>query len=502
MVLAVTPRGNAVYEPDGSVLESFFWSRGKFDCIQGPIGSGTSSACCHRVWVQACEQSPDADGVRRTRWIVARRTYKELRDTTIKTWLDWFPEHIWGPLIRAEPGYHHLKRDHPSGDGTKVDCEVIFLALPDPDTAESVLASYEITGFFVNEGQFFEKPVVDELLSRCSRYPSMKNGPGATWFGGWMDMNAPSEGHWVPYMRGDLPLPPEIDDDEAKVYEKPADWHFFVQPPGLLEVVVDGQVRYRENPEAENQRNLRESYLEKIQGKPKEWIDRRVLNKTGLYVAGKPVYPTFSESAHISSRQLEARPGFPVIVGLDFGREPAAVFLQNLHGGWVMLSELIGQFESAQIFAPRVRNHLMQRYPGLHYEFYGDPRGADGGQNVEATAYDVFMAKGMRVYPATSDNNPQMRRSAVEGVLQRRGGLLIDPRCLVTKTGMAGGYHYPKVKGLPGVYSERPRKNQYSHAVEALENALLGGGEGDHVIKGSRPKAMPSPVRRHKMRLR
>ena len=209
-MLRVTQRGNFVYEPDGKVLTDFFWNRDRFCCIQGPIGSGTSTASCHKIWAMACEQEADYDGVRRTRWIITRDTYKSLRETTVKTWLEWFPEEVWGTFIRSEPMFHHLKRDHPSNDGTKVSCEVIFLAIPDPDVAEAVLASYEITGFFMNEGQFAEKEVVDELLSRCSRYPSMKNGPGATWFGGWMDMNAPVEGHWVPYMRADIPLPPEM----------------------------------------------------------------------------------------------------------------------------------------------------------------------------------------------------------------------------------------------------------------------------------------------------
>ena len=512
MALPVTIRGGgvfAVYEPDGEVLSGFFWDRSKFGVIQGPIGSGTSSCCCHKIWVLACEQEPDLDGVRRSRWIVARTTYKELRETTIKTWLEWFPENVWGGMIRAEPAIHRLvdvgrggPRVHPSGDGTFVDCEVIFLALPDPDVAESVLASYEITGFFVNEGQFFEKAVIDELLSRCSRYPSMKNGPGATWYGGFMDMNAPVEGHWVPYMRGDLPLPVDMDDDEKAGFEKPDEWGFFVQPPGLIEAKVEGKVVYQPNPLAENQRNLKESYLDKIKGKPKAWIDRRVLNKVGLYVDGKAVYPTFSEVEHVAKRDLEAIDGAPIIVGLDFGREPAAAFCQCVNGRWVVLSELIGQNESAQIFAPKVKRHLAQKYPGFRAEFWGDPRGADGGQNMETTAYDVFNAHGMRVLPATTDNNPEMRRSTVEAVLQRRNGLLVNPACLVSKTGFAGGYHYPKVKGISGVFQERPRKNRYSHIIEAIENALLGGGEGDTVVIGMRERSRPSPVRRHKIRMR
>lgn len=502
-MLRVTERGNFVYEPDGKVLTEFFWNRDKFCCIQGPIGSGTSTASCMKIWKLACDQEPDYDKTRRTRWIITRDTYKSLRETTVKTWLEWFPEEIWGQFIRSEPMFHHLKRDHPSGDGTKIDCEVIFLAIPDPDVAEAVLASYEITGFFMNEGQFAQKEVVDELLSRCARYPSMKNGAGATWFGGWMDMNAPVEGHWVPYMRGDIPIPPEMSDDERSAFDRPEDWAFLVQPPGLLEQMVEGKPVYTENPLAENQRFLRETYLEKVKGKKKSWVDRRVLNKVGLYMHGKPVYPTFSEVDHVSDKEMEPVDGIPIIVGLDGGRFPAAAFAQNINGTWRILSEVTKDNMSAALFAPMVKRHIAQRYSGSKIEFWGDPRMLDRNQTTEVTTGDVFQNLEMQIMPATSDNDVDTRRSTVENVLDRRNGLLINPSCLMAKRAMAGGYHYAKIKGTAGMYSPRPVKNAYSHIAEALENALIGGGEGFALVTNpTREKPRPSPVQQTRVRLR
>jgi hypothetical protein len=502
-MLRVTERGNFLYEPDGGVLTEFFWNRDKFCCIQGPIGSGTSTASCHKIWKLACDQAPDYDKVRRTRWIISRDTYKSLRETTVKTWLEWFPEEYWGPFIRSEPMFHHLKRKHPSGDGTMIDCEVIFLAIPDADVAEAVLASYEITGFFLNEGQFAVKDIVDELLSRCARYPSMKNGSGATWFGGWMDMNAPIEGHWVPYMRGDIPVPPEMDEDEASAYKKPDDWTFLVQPPGLIERIVDGHPVYEPNPLAENQKYLRESYIEKVKGKKRSWIDRRVLNKVGLYVDGKAVYPTFSDVDHVHPREVYPKDGVPIVVGLDFGREPAAAFMQNVNGLWTLHYELIGENESAELFAPKVKRLLSRHFSNMKAEFWGDPRGKDGTQATETTAYRVFENHGMRVIPATDDNDPELRRSTVESVLERRNGLRINPGCIVAKRGFAGGYHFRKIKGVAGLYSPKPVKNVYSHIIEAAENALIGGGEGYALVTNpTRERAQPSPVRSRKVSLR
>jgi hypothetical protein len=194
--------------------------------------------------------------------------------------------------------------------------------------------------------------------------------------------------------------------------------------------------------------------------------------------------------------------GAPIIVGMDFGRDPAAAFCQCINGRWTVLSELIGDNESAQLFAPRVKRHLAQKYPGFAVEFWGDPRGADKTQSVETTAYDVFLANGMRVLPATTDNNPEMRRSAVGAVLERRNGFMVNPSNMTVKVGFAGGYHYPKIKGT-GQFSERPRKNRYSHIVEAVENAILGGGEGDALVLRPRAhRAQPSPAVRHHVQLR
>ena len=483
MALARTPSGFEVYEPDGEVLSRFFWDRSKMSIIQGPIGSGTSTAGVHKIWNIANEQAPDVDGVRRTRWVVTRNTYKML-DTTIlaTTWPTWFPEHSWGSMIRSEPRVHTLAKPHWSGDGTKVECEVVFLALPDHETAQRVLASFEITGFFINEGQFVDIGIVTELLGRCARYPSKKNGPGATWFGGFIDLNAPEEGHWIPYMRGDMPLPPDADPDTRRRFQKPPGWKFFVQPPGLIEKWQDGHLSYEPNPLAENQKWLAEPYIEKIGGWERWDIDMRVLNKVGLTRHGKPVYPQFAEREHVLAEDIEPQSGIPITIGLDFGVQPAAAFCQLQGDSWFVLSELLGDYEPAEEFAPRVARHLAQRYPGFRTVFYGDPRGGDRNQVVTRTAYDIWDANGMHVLPATPDNDPELRRSTTVSVLRRRRGLQINPSCLQIKTGLAGGYHYERVVSSAGRFHEKPAKNHFSHIVEALENALIGGGEGMSVL--------------------
>ena len=76
----------------GKFMKSEKFYRG----IKGPVGSGKSSGCCMEIFRRANEQVPGPNGKKKTRFAIIRNTYRELLDTTAKTWLDWFPEDIFG----------------------------------------------------------------------------------------------------------------------------------------------------------------------------------------------------------------------------------------------------------------------------------------------------------------------------------------------------------------------------------------------------------------------
>lgn len=116
--------------------------------VMGPVGSGKSVMCCWEIFGRSCSQvaSPH-DNVRRSRWLIIRSTYRELQKTTLRTWLDWFPQtamHMSAPISGV------LTLPHPANDGTMVEIQLEFLAL---DTDQSVrdLKSLEITGVWANE---------------------------------------------------------------------------------------------------------------------------------------------------------------------------------------------------------------------------------------------------------------------------------------------------------------------------------------------------------------
>lgn len=129
--------GRTVYRPDGEVLRSFVADESRVAIIRGPIGSGKSMGSMMRIWRHAMQQVRQRDGVRRSRWAIVRNTYPDLEQSTVKTWLDLFPEGSYGRFIRSKPMKHVIR----VGD---VELEAVFLALDTKDDV-SKLRSTEWT---------------------------------------------------------------------------------------------------------------------------------------------------------------------------------------------------------------------------------------------------------------------------------------------------------------------------------------------------------------------
>jgi len=489
-----------IYEPDGPYLAAYLIDRSPVSIIRGPIGSGTSSAAMQKMFQISCEQAPGLDGVRMSRWLVARDSYPALETTTIKTWLNWFPENLYGKMIRTKPYYHHIR----VGD---VDMEVYFIGLDDDD-AIGKLRSFEITGAFFNEVEFSSKEIFDEAMSRCGRYPP-RSVADPTWYGILADLNAPPEDHWLPALMEEVPPPEDVALEDMAEYTRPPNWCYLVQPPALIEVKGDdGKTvkEYKINPEAENLKWLVEGYYQgQVKGKTKAWIDSRLMNRIIPRVGGKKVWPEFVHEVHVAQRELDIIPNHPVFAGFDFGRMPGVVFGQCINDRWFIQYEMVAKDIATSSFAPMVRKFLMQHYPGHEIRAWGDPKGRDRGQNDDKTAMMIYRANGIEIQAApVKDNNIQTRVDVVSTVLNEmrdgRPRLLFSKRCRVLVMGAAGGYHYRKVAGT-NRYTDQPDKNRFSHPCNALEYMLLGAGEGRAMTSaynipghiGSRP--MPVVVR-------
>jgi hypothetical protein len=469
----------------GTKLCDFILSNNETDVICGPLGSGKTHGLFARLMRHAQEQRPSTrDGLRKSRWAVVRTTYPDLKKSTIRTWTELVPEHVYGPMNWSVPPSHRLKFPHPTGDGTIVQCEVDFMALDKPEDVRK-LRSTEYTGIVFNELQYIDKTIWDEASSRL-RYPSKDEG-GATWRGIFGDANAPDDDHWLAIMTGMVELPPGLTDEEAIALGKwPDEWGFYLQPPALIELsdqhgVVSG---YKTNPYAENISNLDDDYYSKqIIGKSKAWIDSRLMVRVVLVVEGSPVYPMFRREVHIGNEVLKPNSLYDVDVGLDFGRSPAALFSQSINNRVLIQYEMIGSNEGAAVFAPKLKRFIARHYPDhalSRFHFWGDPKGQDRGQADERTAYEIFAANDMpvRAPPNLKQNMIATRVDAMAHLLGEMSDgkprHLSSPMCRTYNVGMQGRYFNEKDE----TGELRPCKNKYSHVCNAAEYMVLGLGEG------------------------
>lgn len=502
------PKEPIRFEPDGKILSAFMMSTGDFDVIQGPIGSGKTDAAIMRLFKHASEQPQQRDGKRRSRWAIVRSTFPELKTTTIPSFCNLFQEGSeasggFGSMSWSPPFTYHM-------DYGDIEAEFIFLALDKEDDVKK-LRSLQLTGIYFNEMQYISLLLVTEGLSRCGRYPSVKNG-GCNWSGGIADMNAPESLHWAPIMFGKAPVPDHFTPDDVQRHRRPPGWTLFVQPPALL--VLDDQlkahglealnpgdeVEYCVNPAAENLRWLRPDYYpKKIHGVKRQWIDANCRNIAASQMKGKAVHPLFrsenERNSHVSPSPLKFNPELELYVGMDFGLTPAVVFGQTIRGRVFVLGELYAEDCGAVSFAPVVKREILRRFPGIdiaRVKFIGDPGSANRSQTDEKTPYDIFRQEGMNVRPAPGANRFSSvggRKEVVDKLLESQvdgyQALMIDPSCRMLTQGLGGGYQFKVTKTSYGEFtSQDVVKNQYSHTADAFQYLLLGMGHGGNLLFG------------------
>lgn len=430
--------------------------------VMGPVRSGKSVMMSAELFRRANSQAPGPDGKRHTRWAIIRNVYQDLRDTTLQTWIQWWPEEHFGKMNYNSMTYHMEFDD--------VRAEFLFRALDRPADIRKLL-SLEITGGWVNEAATIPQAIVNTLTDRVGQYPAKKDG-GCTWYGVIMDTNPPDEDHWW-YRLAET--------------ERPDGWRFFRQPGGLIE----RNGHFIANPSAENIRNLSEGagyYTRRMAGKSKEYIRVYYCAQYGFVIDGMPVHPDYADAVHCAAEILDPVPRVPIIVGLDFGLTPAAAFIQKLlFGRYRVIDELVATNMGAKSFARQLRRHITENYRGYKFRFVGDPSGDSRAQTDEQTVFQVLRSEGIDAEPAFT-NDATVRREALAEPLRRmhdgRPCFELSPKCRMLRKGLAGGFCYRR-KNLAGtdVYHTEPDKNLYSHITEACEYGFLAAGEGYKVIE-------------------
>lgn len=448
---------NAKFPP---AVSAFMKSDARHRWILGPFGSGKSVGSQIEVVRRAAAQAPGPDKIRRSRFAVIRNTVPQLRDTTLKTWLSWFPNGTLGDWLSTTKTYHIKQED--------IDCEVIFRALDDPADVKNLL-SLELTGAYLNEFRDIHRDIVEALDGRVGRFPKMVDG-GPTWIGIWGDSNMPDEdSYWHAMLEG-------FDPDDMKV-KKPNDWAKFVQPPAMLRT---GEGTYVTNPLAENLENLPPGYYEHLTaGKTDDFIRTFVMCEYGRSRGGKPVHPMFNKDIHVAKSPLIPDKNNLLLISADFGLTPAIVLKQQNAFGQVLTLDEIVTFGMGieRAIEEKLLPLLRRKYDGFDIFVTGDPAGNAGSQADETSCADVFKRyrhKGLGKIKFAWSNNPVHRQGATDHFLSRLGDhgrpmYVIDPGCEWLIQALNGKYMFKKFKD--GRESSEVDKNDWSHIGEANEYA-------------------------------
>lgn len=429
--------------------------------LMGPVGSGKSVTCCFEILRRASAQAPDKNGRRRSRWAVVRETARQLQDTTIKTWLDWFPDSVCGTYLRTTKTFQLRLGD--------VEAEIMFRALDDSDDVAN-LNSLELTGAWFNECRDIHPDIVDAMSKRVGRYPSKKDG-GPSWYGVWGDTNPPTRDTWWYYQMEHI-------DPEDGVSPNPNGWEVFKQPSGRSDA-------------AENIENLPEGYYDPT-GRSEEYIRVYIDGEYGLSLAGMPVYKYFKPDYHMAKSSLSyiSNGVRPIVVGMDLGLTPAAVIgQQDARGRALILGECVAFDMGVQRFVrTKLRPLLYARFPGAPVLIVTDPAGVQRAQTDERSAVDIIKAEGYRVMPART-NSVSARINAVDDYLMRQidgdPAFLVDPSCTALKAAMMGGYRYKPTGDMV------IDKNAHSHVAEGLQYLMLHIGNSGGVQRATSRPVIP-----------
>jgi hypothetical protein len=458
------------------IARDFHLSNARVRLLLGPVGCGKSVAGCVEVFRRGLEQEPGFDGVRRSRWAIIRNTYPELKKTTIKTWEEWFPPHIYGSVNWSSPPTHRIQM--PLEDGTLLDLEVIFLALDGPG-AIGKLMSFELTGIYINEMQFIHPKVFEICNQRINRYPAKKSGAKITWTGILADTNPPSTRHWI------YPL-------FAK--NRPENYELFTYKPALLKVAEipkdgkryaisrDGTI-YINNGDADYLSNLPDIYyyLDQVPGSDDERIKVFMLGEWGIIVDGRPVHPEYKDRFHYADRELAANDAIEVGLGWDFGLTPAVAIVQFTPRGQLnVIDELYCDYMGLRDFVENiVLPHLDRHYPfwRTNYVSRHDPAGQTGAQTDAKNCQQILAEFGIQSQAAATSNSPTPRRDGLKYHLRRivdgDAGFLLSNRCQQIREGLMGQYQYGRIKTALAdgteQYHDKPLKNEFSHICEGLE---------------------------------
>jgi hypothetical protein len=443
-------------------LATFIKSKAFGRIAAGPVGSGKTTACLIEILRRSMAQEKAPDGFRYTRWAVVRQTLKQLKDTVLKDAQNWFKG--LGEWRVSENTYYLNFSD--------VRSELVFIPLENAED-QARLLSMQLTGAWMSECIEMNFDVVAPVSGRIGRYPSGNEGV-PTWNGIIADTN----------------MPVEMSDWHKFMTEPPPSWQVYIQPSGmspkaenlnyLLQTTETAKLPIDHPDRLAQGRRYYERFLE-MYGSEHAWVKRYVYAQYGDDPSGEAVFKaSFKPSFHVVPDTFVI-PGYPLVIGQDFGRNPWSLIGQVDHMGRLLIHQEVPatnvglEKHVEQSLRPVLYSN---KFIGCKIILVGDPSGIAKGTIAEETSFEALKRMGLPAFPApTNDIDPRIR--AVEAMLgkQINGGpmLCINGKgCPWLVRAMSGGYRYKKHKdgGLRTV-PEKFDKEGFSHVVDSLQCICL-----------------------------
>ena len=448
--------------------------------VMGPFGSGKSSSLCFEIIRQAANMPFCKDGVRRCRTGIVRNSYKQLLQTSLRTWRHWADNaatkaryHLSSPL----ESYHTFYDDK-----GRIDLEILYINI-DSILQIDDLKSLELSNSWLNEGSELPPGIISVIGGRCGRYPAQDDIDYQPYNAGIvMCSNPPDEDHWLPKLELECREITGNSVNDYRVYERLYNYvedgiakstvvHIYHQPPALIK---NEENEWTANPLAENIKNLGgyKYYFERLQNGD-EFIKVYVCGHYGMISNNQVVYENYNDDLHsINSIDVDLRE--PLILTWDFGiQSPACLVSQYVNGRLYVIKEFCGEWISTKELAENfVRSWVLSNARDLPIESIGDPAGTDHGF-TQLEEVGIFS-------DAARSNMPDIRIDAVRSILNDL--VMGKPRLIISRDGcpklrqgFLGKYYFKRLQVIgEEAYRNVPHKNHpYSDIHDCLQYASL-----------------------------
>lgn len=472
--------GDFYYEPPGPVANAFICSEAVNPLLIGPVGSGKTLAMHVKFLRQTLLLPTLFDGSKLGKYPYIRESAVQCI-RSLDSWLQ-----VMGNMgvVKSSRNTTFMYVNHIFNfEGVRIDFTIEYfnVLLEDRDKSK-VNKGPDYTSAAVGEVSLQSGPwVIAGLQTRVGRKPQIgthyAEGDYVAQVCG--DSNKDGENSWLKLWW--------VDGDNPNI-------EVFDQPPGMLRV-EDGEPII--NPIAENITHLPKDYYPNIirTATPEE-AKVLVFNEWAPRRRGQLVFEhEFNYNIHTDD--LDVLPDVPLILGWDFGYDPTCIIMQRVPynhsthppGQIRVLEELISLKNKNYAHSTETRGiywfvdnlllpRLNTKYKGLSIiSSWADPSGIARSQQNGTSSIGILNSEyDIRTDGAPSNMIPiriQSMKRCLTRLIDGKGAIVFDRRGnSITIEGFTAGYIFEIVKNEGDEL--RPKKNHYSHPIDAVGYAVLG----------------------------